>query len=210
MQRPSRGAPERPARRQRAGPARPAAGSAQPAPDLNAGLQALSESAIHITVYDLLAHAYDRVAIQYYHDQGAARLVDQRRFPVPLFAAALPPAFQREVVAALLADSARAMATFFGFEEMNFLLLDHERQVYRLVAREGLFFPDLQPGMYTQRFGTGLLGTWQFQRCTVLFNDVGAAEHYVRTDAALRPELAGPLLLGDGMLANIKHRPQQV
>src|SRR5260370_7353576 len=145
MQRPSRGAAERPARRKRAGPARPAAGSAAHAPDLHAGLQALSESAIHITVYDLLAHAYDRVAIQCYHDQGAPLLVDQRRFPVPLFAAALPPAFQREVVAALLADSARAMATFFGFEEMNFLLLDHEQQVSRLVPRQALFFPNFHP-----------------------------------------------------------------
>jgi two-component system, NarL family, sensor kinase len=210
MQRPSRGAPERPARRQRARPAHPAAAPAQSAPDLHAGLQALSESAIHITVYDLLAHAYDRVAIQYYHDQGAALLVDQRRFPVPLFAAALPPAFQREVVAALLADSARAMATFFGFEEMNFLLLDHEQQVYRLVAREGLFFPNFQPGMYTQRFGTGLLGTCHLQRCTVLFNDVGAAEHYVRTDAAVRAELAVPVVLGDEVLAIIDSGATQV
>src|SRR5260370_18635090 len=165
MQRPSRGAPERPARRQRARPARPAAAPAQSAPDLHAGLEVLSESAIHITVYDLLAHAYDRVGIGYYHDQGAALLVDQRRFPVPLFAAALPPAFQREVVAALLADSARAMATFFGFEEMNFLLLDHEQQVYRLLALEGLFFPEFPPGMYPQRFGPGLLRTCHLRRC---------------------------------------------
>lgn len=65
------------------------------------GLQALAESMLYITVRDLLAHGYDRVAIQYSHDQGVAGLVDQRRPPAPMFAAVPPLAFQREAVAAV-------------------------------------------------------------------------------------------------------------
>lgn len=191
----------------RARPRPPAAGAAgAPAPgqvELSRGLLTLSEGALHITVYDLLAHAYDRVAIQYYHDQGASLLVDPHRYLPTLFAPALPPTLQREVVAALLADSARALATFFDFEEMNFVLLDHEQAVYRLVVREGAFFPRFRPGVYTQPFGTGLLGQCHIERRTVLVNDVKTAGHYVQTDPAVRAELCVPVVLGDDVLAII-------
>ncbi|MGH2515730.1 MAG: ATP-binding protein, partial [Ktedonobacterales bacterium] len=113
----------------------------------------------------------------------------------------LPPVFEREIVATLLADSARAMATFFGFDEMNFLVLDHERRVYRLIVREGIFFPKFQPGSYTQPFGTGMLGLCHVERRTVLYNDVRDAPQYVRTDATVRAELCVPVVLGDAMLA---------
>ncbi|MGH2517780.1 MAG: hypothetical protein ACRDHP_19210, partial [Ktedonobacterales bacterium] len=109
-------------------------------------IQELSEGALHITVYDLLAHAYDRVAIQYVHEQDVHSRAQQQLRAAPPYMTSLPPAFEREIVATLLADSARAMATFFGFDEMNFLALDHERRVYRLIVREGIFFPKFQPG----------------------------------------------------------------
>lgn len=178
-------------------------GALSAAPDMQRELQALSAGALHMTVYDLLAHAYNRVAIQYYHDEGAGLLMDLRRYPPTLFAPALPPALQRDVVTALLSDAARALSTFFGFAEMNFILLDHERGVYRLGIREGPYFPHFQPGVYTQPYGTGLLGQCHLGRCTVLENDVSKAETYVSNDPAVRAELCVPVVLGEEVLAII-------
>lgn len=204
MRRSSRTPPPARARPQRPPSVPYAAANTSPAvPDLRDGVKALSEGALHITVYELLAHAYNRVAIQYYHDQGAALLTGLSRDPAPLFAPALPPPLQREVVSALFADSARALATFFDFEEMNFLVLDHEERVYRLAVREGTFFPNFQPGSYRQAFGTGLLGQCHLERRTIVANDVSEASDYVRTDPAVRAELAVPVVLGDAVLAII-------
>lgn len=172
-------------------------------PEAADDLQAISTGALHMTVYDLLAHAYNRVAIQNYHDEGPALLTDARRYPPTVVAGALPPAAQREVVNALLSDAARALATFFGFAEMNFVLLDHERELYTLHTREGVFFPHFQAGAYTQPFGTGLLGQCHLERRTVLVNDVSQAPAYIRNDAAVRAELCVPVLLGDEALAII-------
>jgi len=172
-------------------------------PGVHHELQALSTGALHMTIYDLLAHAYNRVAIQYYHDEGRALLADALSAPPPQVASTLPAALQREVVNALLADTARALATYFGFAEMNFVLLDHERQIYTLHTREGVFFPHFQPGAYTQPFGTGLLGQCHLERRTVLVNDVSTAPEYVRNDAAVRAELCVPVMLGDETLAII-------
>ncbi len=166
-------------------------------------LEALSAGALHMTVYDLLAHAYNRVAIQYYHDKGPELLMELRRYPPTLFAPALPPTLQREVVTALLADTARALATFFGFAEMNFILLDHERRLYRLSIREGPLFPHFEAGIYTQPFGTGLLGECHLGRRTVLANDVDRTDIYIRNDPAVRAELCVPVVLGDEVLAII-------
>lgn len=171
--------------------------------DTRSELEALSAGALHMTVYELLAHAYNRVAIQYYHDKGPELLMELRRYPPTLHAPALPPTLQREVVSALLADTARALATFFGFAEMNFVLLDHERRLYRLSVREGPFFPHFEAGIYTQPFGTGLLGECHLGRRTVLANDVDQADVYVRNDPAVRAELCVPVVLGDEVLAII-------
>ena len=74
--------------------------------------QDLAEGALHITVYDLLAHAYNRVAIQYYHQQGTALSLDQSHYSPLHFTPALPSSMREEVIEALFADSARALATF--------------------------------------------------------------------------------------------------
>ncbi len=179
------------------------------APEIQDELQAISTGALHMTVYDLLAHAYNRVAIQYSHDshdardEGMALLMDLRRDPSALLASALPPTLQREVVNALLADTARALATFFGFQEMNFVMLDHMHSLYQLQVREGLFFPNFQPGVYTQPFGTGLLGKCHLGRRTILVNDVSQAAQYIRNDNSVRAELCVPVILGDEVLAII-------
>lgn len=173
------------------------------APDLRHEIQSLTAGALHMTVYDLLAHAYNRVAIQYYHDEGAGLLMDLRRYPPTLFAPALPPALQRDVVTALLTDAARALSTFFGFAEMNFILLEHENSVYRLGIREGPYFPHFQAGIYTQPFGTGLLGLSHVGRCTILENDVSKADVYVSNDPAVRSELCVPVVLDGEVLAII-------
>ncbi len=165
--------------------------------------QTLAEGALHITVYDLLAHAYNRVAIQYYHRQGIALSLEQSHYSPLHFTPALPSSMREEVIEALFADSARALATFFGFEEMNFVVLDHEQQVYRLIVREGAYFPRFQPGTYTQKFGTGLLGKCHTSRCSVLSNDVSQVEGYVRTDPAVLSELCVPVQVGDEVLAII-------
>ena len=110
---------------------------------------------------------------------------------------------REEVIEALFADSARALATFFGFEEMNFVVLDHEQQVYRLIVREGAYFPRFQPGTYTQPFGTGLLGDCHISRRSVLSNDVSQVDGYVRTDPAVRAELCVPVQMGNDVLAII-------
>ncbi|PWT70943.1 MAG: hypothetical protein C5B60_11590, partial [Chloroflexi bacterium] len=165
--------------------------------------QDLAEGALHITVYDLLAHAYNRVAIQYYHQQGTALSLDQSHYSPLHFTPALPPSMRDEVIEALFADSARALATFFGFEEMNFVVLDHQQGVYRLMVREGAYFPRFQPGTYTQPFGTGLLGRCHTSKCSVLSNDVSQVDGYVRTDPAVRAELCVPVQIGDEVLAII-------
>jgi signal transduction histidine kinase/DNA-binding NarL/FixJ family response regulator len=166
-------------------------------------LQALSAGALHMTVYELLAHAYNRVATRYYHDQGPELLMELRRYPPTLYAPALPPTLSREVVAALLADAARALATFFGFAEMNFILLDHEQKLYRLAVREGMRFPHFEAGVYTQPFGVGLLGQCHRERSTVLVNDVSASPDYISNDPAVRAELCVPVVLDDEVLAII-------
>lgn len=193
------------AHRVRASTQAPQADSSAPSParGQRKTIQELSEGALHITVYDLLAHAYDRVAIQYVHDQDVHPHIKRRLRTAPFEAGDLPPAFEHEIVAALLVDSARAMATFFGFEEMNFLVLDHEQHQYRLVVREGVYFPRFQQGTYTQPFGTGMLGLCHMERRTVLYNDVRAAPQYVRTDATVRAELCVPVVLRDTVLAII-------
>jgi two-component system, NarL family, sensor kinase len=165
--------------------------------------QDLAEGALHITVYDLLAHAYNRVAIQYYHQQGTALSLDQSHYSPLHFTPALPEQMREEVIEALFADSARALATFFGFEEMNFVVLDHQQGVYRLMVREGAYFPRFQPGTYTQPFGTGLLGKCHTSKCSVLSNDVSQVDGYVRTDPAVRAELCVPVRIGDEVLAII-------
>ncbi|HEX9038664.1 MAG TPA: GAF domain-containing protein [Ktedonobacterales bacterium] len=171
--------------------------------ELRSELQALSAGALHMTVYELLAHAYNRVATQYYHDQGPELLMELRRYPPTLYAPTLPPTLHREVVSALLADAARALSTFFGFAEMNFILLDHEREVYRLAVREGMRFPHFEAGVYTQPFGTGLLGQCHLERATVLVNDVNASRDYISNDPAVRAELCVPVTLDDEVLAII-------
>jgi DNA-binding NarL/FixJ family response regulator/signal transduction histidine kinase len=165
--------------------------------------QDLAEGALHITVYDLLAHAYNRVAIQYYHRQGTALSLDQSHYSPLHFTPALPEQMREEVIEALFADSARALATFFGFEEMNFVVLDHQQGVYRLMVREGAYFPRFQAGTYTQPFGTGLLGTCHISKRSVLSNDVSQVDGYVRTDPAVRAELCVPVQVGDEVLAII-------
>lgn len=166
-------------------------------------LQTLATGALHMTVYDLLAHAYNRIAIQYYHDEGTDLLMDLGRHPPKRFAPSLPPVLQRDIVNALLADAARALSTFFGFAEMNFILLDHDHKAYRLGMREGPFFPHFQPGIYTQPFGTGLLGQCHLGRCTVLENDVTRSDCYVSNDPAVRAELCVPVVLDEEVLAII-------
>lgn len=166
-------------------------------------LQALAAGALHMTVYDLLAHAYNRVAIQYYRDKGDELLRDLQPYPPTMFAPTLPPGLRRDVVNALLSDAARALSTFFGFAEMNFILLDHEHAVYRLGMREGPYFPHFQPGVYTQPFATGLLGQCHLGRCTVLENDVSASDAYISNDPAVRSELCVPVVEGDDVLAII-------
>jgi DNA-binding NarL/FixJ family response regulator/signal transduction histidine kinase len=156
-----------------------------------------------MTVYELLAHAYNRVAIQYYHDRGSELLMELRRYTPTPSAPILPPTLQREVVAALLADTARALATFFGFAEMNFILLDHEHKLYRLSVREGPHFPHFEPGVYTQPFGAGLLGACHVERRTILVNDVHQADSYISNDPAVRAELCVPVTLGAEVLAII-------
>lgn len=171
--------------------------------DMAQELQALSAGALHMTVYELLAHAYNRVAIQYYHDKGSELLMELRRYPPTLFAPTLPPTLQREVTSALFADTARALATFFGFAEMNFILLDNEQRLYRLAVREGMRFPQFEPGIYTQPFGTGLLGECHLGRKTVLSNDVSQTQVYISNDTAVRAELCVPVVLGDEVIAII-------
>ncbi|MGO8949976.1 MAG: GAF domain-containing protein [Ktedonobacterales bacterium] len=163
----------------------------------------LAEGALHITVYDLLAHAYNRVAIQYYHQQGTAVSLDQSHYSPLHFTPALPSSMRESVIEALFADSARALATFFGFEEMNFVVLDHEQCAYRLVVREGAYFPKFQPGIYTQPYGTGLLGQCHVSKRSVLSNDVSLVDGYVRTDPAVRAELCVPVQIGEEVLAII-------
>ena len=167
----------------------------------------LADGALHITVYDLLAHAYNRVAIQFYHQHGTQHgtsgSLDQSDYSPLHFTPALPASMREEVIEALFADSARALATFFGFEEMNFVVLDHEESVYRLIVREGAYFPRFQPGVYTQPFGTGLLGQCHSSKRSVLSNNVTLVEGYVRTDPAVRAELCVPVQVGDEVLAII-------
>jgi DNA-binding NarL/FixJ family response regulator/signal transduction histidine kinase len=166
-------------------------------------LQALAAGALHMTVYDLLAHAYNRVAIQYYRDKGDDLLRDLQPYSPTMFAPTLPTGLRRDVVNALLSDAARALSTFFGFAEMNFILLDHEHAVYRLGMREGPYFPHFQPGVYTQPFATGLLGQCHLGRCTVLENDVSASDSYISNDPAVRSELCVPVVEGADVLAII-------
>ena len=163
----------------------------------------LAAGALHITVYDLLAHAYNRVAIQFYHQHGTSGSLDQSDYSPLHFTPALPASMREEVIEALFADSARALATFFGFEEMNFVVLDHEESVYRLIVREGAYFPRFQPGVYTQPFGTGLLGQCHSSKRSVLSNNVTLVEGYARTDPAVRAELCVPVQVGDEVLAII-------
>ncbi len=163
----------------------------------------LAEGALHITVYDLLAHAYNRVAIQYYHQQGTAVSLDQSHYSPLHFTPALPASMREEVIEALFVDSARALATFFGFDEMNIIVLDRENSVYRLIVREGAYFPKFQPGVYTQPFGTGLLGQCHLSKQSVFANNVSLVDGYVRTDPAVRAELCVPVRMGDEVLAII-------